>query len=331
MKPRHVVAMIMMLLWSELFAMDTIKVRGPHFVNEKGETIIFHGVSSSDPDKLAKDGHWNDAYFREISDWGFNLVRFPVHPSAWRKRGADNYLKLLDKGIALARHENMHVIIDWHIIGNLRDALFQDKMYNTNLDETLDFWRTIAARYKDEPTVAMYELYNEPTVTGKKFGDMSWQQLKKLYQKMLSEIRASDKETICLIAGFNWAYDLTPVKNSPLDAKNIAYVSHPYPQKREQPWEEKWEKDWGFVADTHPVILTEVGFCLKDERGAHVPVKSTTEYGRALTAYTEKKGISWVAWVFDPQWAPMIFWDWSFAPTTQGKFFKEYLQSKHKN
>ena len=328
MKIRHVFIMIMMLIWSELFAMDTIKVAGPNFVNEKGETIIFHGVSSSDPDKLVTDEHWNEGYFQEVADWGFNLVRFPVHPKAWRERGAKEYLKLLDQGVAWAKQFNMHVIIDWHIIGNLRDALFQNDMYNTNFDETLEFWRTIAARYKDEPTVAMYELYNEPTVSGKKFGDMSWQQLKELYQKMLAEIRPIDANTVCLIAGFNWAYDLTPVKDSPLDADNIAYVSHPYPQKREQPWEDKWQQDWGFVADAYPVILTEVGFCLADERGAHVPVKSTEEYGKTLTAYCEKKGISWVAWVFDPNWAPMMFRDWSFAPTTQGKFWKNYLQSK---
>ena len=328
MRALYISALIMIQFYNGLFAMDTIKVRGRHFIDEKGGTVIFHGVSTSDADKLEKEGHWDQAYFREISDWGFNLVRFPVHPKAWRERGAENYLLLLDQGIAWAKQFNMHVIIDWHIIGNLRDELFQDKMYETNLAETLDFWRSIASRYKDEPTVAMYELYNEPTVTGKKFGTMSWKQLKELYQKMLSEIRPIDPSTVCLIAGFNWAYDLTPVKDSPLKADNIAYVSHPYPQKRQQPWEEKWEEDWGFVADRYPVILTEVGFCLEDERGAHIPVKSTPEYGRTLTAYAGKKDISWVAWVFDPNWSPMMFWDWTFAPTTQGKFWKNYLQAK---
>ena len=328
MKLQNIILAIVCATWSGLFAMETIKVQESNFADEKGNVIIFQGVSTSDPDKLEKQGHWNDRYFQEISDWGANLVRFPVHPSAWRERGADAYLELLDNGIAWAKKYEMYVIIDWHIIGNLRNQLFQHAMYQTTIDETHDFWRTIAFRYRNEPAVAFYELYNEPTISGKRFGDMTWDQLKKLYLDMLTIIRAYDHNTICLIAGFNWAYDLMQVKNSPLVAANIAYVSHPYPQKREQPWEEKWEQDWGFVADNYPVILTEIGFCLEDERGAHIPVMSTEEYGKALTSYAEKKGISWVAWVFDAEWSPMLIWDWDFTPTTQGKFFKNYMQSK---
>jgi len=76
------------------------------------------------------------------------------------------------------------------------------------------------------------------------------------------------------------------------------------------------------------VVLTEIGFCLAGEKGEHVPVISTEAYGPAITRYCEQKGISWVAWVFDPNWAPMMFSDWDFTPTTQGKFFKEYWQAK---
>lgn len=42
-----------------------------------------------------------------------------------------------------------------------------------------------------------------------------------------------------LVAGFNWGYDLTPIKNNPLNAEEIGYVSHPYPQKREKTREPK--------------------------------------------------------------------------------------------
>ena len=48
---------------------------------------------------------------------------------------------------------------------------------------------------------------------------------------MMKIIRKEHDEALVLVAGFNWAYDLIPVKKDPIDAKGIAYVSHPYPEK----------------------------------------------------------------------------------------------------
>ncbi|UCF38033.1 MAG: cellulase family glycosylhydrolase, partial [Acidobacteriota bacterium] len=191
-------------------------------------------------------------------------------------------------------------------------------------------WAAIAERYKGNATVAFYELYNEPTVSGENFGKMTWPEWKEIQEGLIAHIRRIDSETIILVAGFDWAYDLTWVGDDPFTEANIAYVSHPYPQKRDEPWEEKWEADWGYVSDKYPVILTEVGFCLEEEKGAHVPVISTEKYGIDLTSYTERKGISWVAWVFDVNWSPQLITDWDFTPSTQGRFFKGYLQSKRK-
>jgi endoglucanase len=318
-----------LLLLMPLSALERIQVDGNRFVNPAGETVIFQGVSSSDPDKLVKEGHWNDEYFAQIALWGANLVRFPIHPGAWREQTPQKYLELLDQGIVWAKKHDLYVIMDWHSIGNLQDRLFQNPAYETTLEETTEFWRTIAARYKDEPTVAFYELFNEPTVTGKMQG-MTWPQWKVILTGLITQIREIDPNKVILIAGFNWAYDLMQIREDAFNQPNIAYVSHPYPMKRPEPWEEKWEADWGFVADKHPVILTEIGFCLAGEKGEHVPVISTEAYGTAITNYCDKKGISWVAWVFDPNWAPMMFSDWQFTPTTQGRFFKNYWQA-HKN
>jgi len=112
-------------------ALKRIKVKGNKFVTESGETMVFRGLNASDPDKLEKNGHWNQEYFLEIKKWGANIVRFPVHPSAWRSRGQQEYLKLLDSGIAMAKEQGLYVIIDWHSIGNLRSELYQASIYET--------------------------------------------------------------------------------------------------------------------------------------------------------------------------------------------------------
>jgi hypothetical protein len=303
-----------------------VQVQGNRFVTADGKPVVFRGLNASDPDKLEKGGHWEKSYLAEMKKWGANLVRFPVHPRAWQARGTEEYLKMLDQGVAWAGELGLYVIIDWHSIGNLKTEMYQDPMYQTTRQETYEFWRTVSAHYKDNPVVAFFELFNEPTVMNGKLGACSWNEWKTMNEEMISIIRSTGAKAIPLVAGFNWAYDLKEVAENPIAAEGIAYVSHPYPMKREKPWEDKWTTDWGFVAKKYPVMLTEIGFCGPDDKGAHVPVISDESYGDAITAYADANGISWVVWVFDPQWAPMLFSDWNYTPTRQGRYFKQALQ-----
>jgi len=303
-----------------------IHVKGNAFLKEDGTKIVFRGVNASDPAKLVRNGHWNKAYFDEAEKWGANIIRFPIHPEQWRMHGETEYLQFLDQGVAWATEHNLYVIMDWHSIGNLRSSLYQNSSYDTDLKETFRFWKTMSEHYKGNTTVAFFELYNEPTTIHGQLGTCSWQQWKEIMEELIIIVRANGSETIPLIAGFDWAYDLKEVKANPIKADGIGYVSHPYPQKREKPWEDKWTSDWGFVAEKYPVMLTEVGFCGADDRGAHIPVISDESYGDALVSYCDKRGISYVIWVFDPNWAPMMFSDWNFTPTRQGLYFKKVLQ-----
>ena len=305
-----------------------VKVEGNKFIDPQGNEIVFRGLCFSDPVKLVSEGQWNERYFAEAADWGANIVRFAVHPTNLNSMGWDETFAAMDQGIQWAKQHGMYVIMDWHSIGNLKDAKYTNPMYDTDLQETFKFWRTVAQRYKDEPTVALYEVYNEPTVTGPDTGECTWEEWKGIQEQIIDTIRVYNPNAVCLCAGFNWAYDLTPVAYAPIERPNVAYVSHPYPMKRSQPWEEQWEADFGFVADTYPVICTEIGFCLEHERGAHIPVISTEEYGHHITEYFEKKGISFTVWCFDTAWSPTLIEDWNFTPSTQGRFFKDYLQKK---
>lgn len=306
-------------------ALTRISVKGNKFVAADGRPVVFRGLNTSDPDKLVKAGHWNKEYFEAMKSWGANIVRFPVHPSTWRSQGKENYLRLLDQGIGWAGELGMYVIIDWHSIGNLRTEMYQNESYETTQKETFEFWRTMAKQYKDNVTVAFFELFNEPTEYNGQLGLCSWSQWKELMEEMIAIIRAHGATTVPLVAGFNWAYDLTPVAKDPIKAEGIGYVSHPYPMKRNKPWEKQWTADWGFVSEKYPVILTEIGYCGADDKGAHVPVISDESYGDAITNYCRERGISYTVWVFDPNWSPMLFTDWNFTPSRQGRYFKAAL------
>jgi hypothetical protein len=247
------------------------------------------------------------------------LIRIPVHPAAWRERTPVKYLKLLDQAVEWCTEFGIYIIIDWHSIGNLKQGLFQDPMYITSQDETFQFWRTIASHFVGNNTVAFYELFNEPALFSGKFGTCSWSDWKKINEDLIHLIRAYDKEKIPLVAGFDWAYDLTPVNLEPINAEGIGYVTHPYPHKRTPPYEPKWEENFGFAASTYPVIATEIGFTLGDGS-----IEVNGAYGKAIINYLEGRGISWVWWVFDPDWKPNMFESWkNYKLTDGGKFFKE--------
>jgi endoglucanase len=321
--------LLLNLFFSILKAQNTdlkpIRVKGNKFIDSDGREFVFRGVNIADPDNVTKQGHWNKAFFQEVKNWGANIVRIPIHPRTWQALGKEKYLYLIDQGVNWANEMGLYVIIDWHSIGNLRTEMYQSAGYETTRKETFEFWRTMANHYKGNNTVAFFELFNEPTTYKGQLGLCSWAEWKAMNEEMIGIIRANGGTAIPLIAGFNWAYDLSEIAKNPIKAEGIGYVSHPYPMKRPKPWEAQWTKDWGFVKDKYPLILTEIGFSLKDEPGDHIPVTDDGAYGDAITKYCDRKGISWVVWVFDQRWAPRMFSDWDFTPTTQGKYFKKAM------
>ncbi|MGD0338365.1 MAG: cellulase family glycosylhydrolase [Bacteroidota bacterium] len=299
-----------------------ISVKGNRFVNSLGDTVLFRGISISDPDKLEAQGHWNKNHFVKIKEMGARIVRIPVHPVAWRERTPEKYLALLDQALEWCTELDMYIIIDWHTIGNLKTELFQNPMYNTTMKETLEFWRAVAARYAGINTIPFYEIFNEPTSIQNRLGRISWDEWKKINEDIIALIRSYNKESIPLVAPFDWAYDLTPLHINPIEAERIGYVTHPYANKRSKPWEQKWEEDFGFAANQYPVIATEFGFT-----GSHGVVNEYSDYGDRIIKYLEEKGISWVAWIFDPEWTPSLISSWdTYKLTESGEFFKKAMQ-----
>ena len=304
--------------------LPSIKVEGNKFVNPEGATVLFRGLSISDPDKIERQGHWDKGHFDHVKDMGARLVRIPVHPVAWRERTPEKYLELLDQAVEWCTDLGMYVLIDWHSIGNLGMELFQNPMYNTSKQETYQFWRTIAQHFSGNNTVAFYEIFNEPTVYNGQLGSITWAEWKKINENIISLIRSYDSQTIPLVAGFDWAYDLTPLHLDPVNASGIGYVSHPYEFKRSQPWEPKWEEDFGFAAGNYPVMVTEFGFGVRPGQ-----VINDDHYGNRIIKYLEGKGIGWLCWVYDPEWGPPMLKSWdTYEPTESGSFFKKAMHGQ---
>jgi len=303
-----------------------LKVDGNRFVvAETGEPIVLRGVSATDPAVMSQRGKWDRSYFEAIAAWNANVVRVPVMPEEWRKLGRDAYLELLDQAVEWATELGLYVIIDWHGIGNVLTGVAYRPLFETDTVETYRFWNVIATRYVDNPNVAFYELFNEPTRYNGRMGPAEWEDYAHFIEGVISMIYAIDDTIIPLVAGFNWGYDLTPLRERPIDHPGVAYVVHPYPQKRKEPWEPKWQEDWGFAAETYPIVVTEFGFMSEEDRGSHVPVIGDEHYGESIIRFFQERGISWTAWVFDPFWTPSLISDWDYTPTRQGEFFRQKM------
>jgi endoglucanase len=204
--------------------------------------------------------------------------------------------------------------------------MFQDPMYETTQAETYTFFRFVAQRYAGNNTVAFLEIFNEPTNYRGQLGTLNWNEWKTMNEDIITVIRSFKNKAIPMVAGFDWAYDLTPLHLAPINAEGIVYTTHPYSNKRSKPWEPKWEEDFGFAAADYPIVATEFGFSTPRPGGVEPP--ASAGYGPQILNYLEKGGMGWICWVFDPEWGPSLLKNWNYELTGAGEFFKSAAHGK---
>ncbi len=174
---------------------------------------------------------------KEISALGFNHVRVPFHYNLFLSKdgqitGDEEGFKLLDNLIDWCGKYGLYVILDMHCApggqtgSNIDDSIRnQPRLWtdNSNKQKTIDIWRSIAKRYKDNTTVIGYDLLNEPLPA--KFSEYN-EELIPLYKKIISAIRKVDNNHIIFLEGANWANNFKMFPE-PFDS-NIVYSFHKY-------------------------------------------------------------------------------------------------------
>jgi hypothetical protein len=54
-------------------------------------------------------------------------------------------------------------------------------------------------------------------------------------------------------------------------------------------------------------------------------------YGNKIISYPEGKGISWICWVYDPEWGPQLLKSWDTCELTEsGEFFEKSMHGEEK-
>ncbi|MBN1648672.1 MAG: cellulase family glycosylhydrolase [Spirochaetales bacterium] len=316
--------------FKDLDPMPPLKVDGNRIIDENGNTVILRGLCAGEPALLIDEKHWNEDYFRQAASWGATVFRIPASSWSYHKLGQDAVFANLDQAIYWCKKYRMYAVIDWHTGGNIIQGVFPDPVdgYRTALPEILDFWHKAAERYKTEPTLAFYEIFNEPAAIEWKRGVLEWKQWRDKADEIIDVIYSVNPDAIPLVAGVDWAYDLRDYKKFPLRNTGIMFAVHPYAGRTGEPWEKNWEKDFGYLAAEYPMMFTEIGFDPNDSVCPQV-FRADVEYGRRIVDFAEQKGISWTAWMFynGNSWPMPLFKDWkTFTPTVSGEFFKNKLQ-----
>jgi len=177
-----------------------------------------------------------------LKAWGFNSVRLPMHynlytlpiedepvpgENTWLETGFD----LTDSLIKWCKANDMYVILDLHAApgGQGYDQGISDydptkpSLWESeeNRNKTAALWKKLAEKYADEPTIAGYDLINEPNwnMTGNS-------PLRDLYYQITDSIREVDTNHILFIEGNWFANDFTGL--TPTWDTNMVYSPHKY-------------------------------------------------------------------------------------------------------
>ncbi|MEP6653924.1 MAG: glycoside hydrolase family 5 protein [Myxococcales bacterium] len=301
-------------------------VDGNKVYDDKGQVHVFKGVARPSLEWSVAGERLNAADYALMKQWGSNVVRLALNQDFWLKGAAQTnllYPTTVDKQIQWAKAAGLDVILDlhWSDRGNLamappaNNGNSQQDMADLN---SLQFWKEIADRYKEDGRIT-FELYNEPK-------DISWSVWKNGgqvngfmavgMQQLYDAIRATGADNLVIIGGVHWGYDLSGVPANKITGYNIMYATHPYDTGDKQMGD--WERAFGFLTSTDPVIMTEFG---------SLSASCPTSYTQQVVTYIKSKGLSFTGWAWYVGGCafPSLITDWNGTASAAGAIVKQAL------
>lgn len=226
---------------SNLKAQHVIRRRISEIIGEKRTEQFYrswldNAVTKADIDAVAK--------------WGFNSVRLPVHWKLFIKDSStsknivwnEEGFRRVDALIRWLKARDMYLILDLHAApgGQGHDIAISDRdpdkpsLWDSDENQAMmiALWSEIAGRYKDEPTIAGYDLLNEPNWGFQDESDKGGcretenRPLRDIYQRTIRAIRAIDTNHMLVIEGNCWGNNYAGVL--PIDDRNTALSFHKY-------------------------------------------------------------------------------------------------------
>lgn len=214
--------------------MTTLKTLTSRFGNTQAQELL----------DIYMDNYWTEEDFDNCVELGFNCIRLPftymnllddcfeIKDFGWEFK--DDAFAHIDWFVENCQERGIYVILDLHGAPGSQNGHDHSGDVNHNdlfldnddgefyREKTVWIWETIAERYKDNPTIAGYDLLNEPSGVNNKTEEPQWE----FYNTLYSAVRDIDENHIIIIESC-WGTE-NIVAPSKYGWENIMYEYHAY-------------------------------------------------------------------------------------------------------
>ena len=328
---------------SAMAAPPALHVTGTRLEDDTGRVVRLQGVNIPSLEWMSAGDHVLQSVRVAADTWHATVIRLPLSQDRWfgkadgRTDGGAQYRSLVDTVVQSLSGRKKYVLLDlhWSDGGQWGQHIGQ---HNLPDDNSVLFWKDVAARYANNPAV-LFDLYNEPRgVTWDVWqhgGDVvehdthDGKETNLAYhspgmQGILDTVRAAGANNVAIVGGLDWAYDLSGLLDghalSDPNGRGIMYATHIYP------WKKDWDQHVTPAAQKYAVFVGEVG-CEPVKPGAPAwqQVDCAT-WAPQVLAYIDTHQFSWTAWSFHPSAGPSVIADWDDTPTPYwGRYVKAAL------
>jgi endoglucanase len=159
-----------------------LSVKGTTLVNEQGQPVVLHGMSSHGLQWYPQFTTSNA--IGATASYGANLFRVAMYTAEGGYiENKSSLRKQLYRSVDAAISRNMYVIIDWHILSDGNPKKYQK--------EAKAFFKKVSRRYGNVPNV-IYEICNEPN------GEGNWNRIRSYAKAVIPVIRRNAPSSVIL-------------------------------------------------------------------------------------------------------------------------------------
>ena len=333
-------ALASLLACASAAAAPWIGVRGNHLVNRDGERVRLLGMNRSGTEYTCQQGYGffdgpSDAASIEVmKSWKINAVRVPLNETCWlgingvqEALSGDAYRRAIRAWVTRLEEAGLYVILDLHVAApGGKQAVGIIPM--ADADHAPDFWRSVAAEYRDDRAV-LFDLYNEPHDVGWRCwargcmeeGPHVGRYRATGMKQLVAAVRSTGARQPLLLGGIGWARNpdrwLEFLPHDPVGALVVSNHTYDFAACLED-----CRADLEQIARRHPVVTGELG--QGDCRHDYVD-----DYMR----WADRNRISYLAWTWNAHggWTcrsgPALIRNFKGVPTQFGIGFREHMRA----
>ncbi|WP_435164092.1 cellulase family glycosylhydrolase [Paenibacillus glycanilyticus] len=273
----------------------------------RGTLINRFGSSAVDSLKDSYQDLWIQASDLDtIKSMGLNFIRVPIYWENMMNR--DGTMKSdavsfgnLDWLVSNAQSRGLYVLLDLHgVPGNMngwqsggREGANELWSNTTYQNWVVQLWQRIATHYKGNPTIAGYDLLNEPVSNN---GSLS---ISQMYDRLYKAVRAIDPDHMIYVEAFGYWNNI--VAPSTYGWTNVVYEVHSYD------WN---DTDWNSQNNSINQWFSDM---IWHQNNWNVPV-----YSGEFTLFTHND--LWEKWLSGLDALDVSWTNWSYKVTSGGNW-----------